>query len=226
MKGITKILLILVVCILLAAAFFQVYRTNIGSNSTGYVTKQVDAYPLPHQTKIAVITGMHPRELHATDVVPKAALAYALQNNAEIDNYQVTVTDEPRDFNVGRANGQALVAGFVNPDIIRSNYSLVIICHDHESGYGSGYYFATPTHDSKSIALGNKVASQLSNFNYYSGSSSTSYEASSISQVDLPLTTAGIPVFVYEIPENDDNNTAYTMTYNLLNASFKALSSR
>lgn len=214
----------LLICFLLAVAFFQ-YRTTTGSNSTGYVTKQLDAYPIPHQTKIAVITGMHPRELHATDVVPKVALDYALKNNVEIDNYQVTVTDKPSDFNVGRSNGQALVAGFVNPDIIRNNYSMVIICHDHESGYGNGYYFATPTHDTKSVALGNKVASLLPDFNYYSGSSSTSYEATSISQVDLPLTNAGVPVFVYEIPENDDNNSAYTMTYNLLNASFKALSS-
>ena len=223
MKGITKILIVLLICILLAVAFFQ-YRTNLGSNSTGYVTKQLDTYPVPHQIKIAVITGMHPREHHATDIVPKVALAYALQNNVEIDNYQVTVTDKPSDFNIGRSNGQALVAGFVNPDIIKNNYSMVIICHDHESGYGNGYYFATPTHDSNSVNLGNKVASLLPDFNYYSGSGSTSYEATSISQVDLPLTNAGIPVFVYEIPESDDNNTAYKMTYNLLNASFKALS--
>lgn len=226
MKGITKIILIgLLVCLIVAVAFFQVYRTTIGSNSTGYVTKQLDAYPIPHQTKIAVITGMHPRELHATDIVPKAALDYALRNNVEIDNYQVTVTDEPQDFNIGRSNGQALVAGYVNPDIIKNNYSMVIICHDHESGYGTGYYFATPTHDNKSVTLGTKVASLLPDFNYYSGSTSSSYEATSISQVDLPLTNAGIPVFVYEIPENDDNNTAYNMTYSLLNASFEALSS-
>ncbi len=224
MKGKTKILIVLVICIVLSVAFY-LSKTTIGSNSTGYVTKQVDAYPVPHQTKIAVITGMHPRELHATDIVPKVVLNYALANNVEIDNYQVTVTDQAQDFNIGRANGQSLVAGFANPDIIKNNYSLVIICHDHESGYGSGYYFATPTHDSKSVDLGEKVSSLLPNFNYYSGSSSSSYEASSISQVDLPLTNAGIPVFVYEIPENDDNNTAYTMTYNLLNASFKALSS-
>jgi hypothetical protein len=224
MKGITKLLIVLFICIVLVVGFFQ-YRTTLGSNSTGYVTKQLDAYPIPHQTKIAVITGMHPRELHATDVVPKAVLDYALKNNVEIDNYQVTVTDEPSDFNIGRSNGQALVAGFANPDIIKNNYSLVIICHDHESGYGNGYYFATPTHDNKSVTLGTKVASLLPDFNYYSGSSSSSYEATSISQVDLPLTNAGIPVFVYEIPENDDNSTAYNMTYNLLNASFKALSS-
>jgi len=213
------------ICILFAFAFVFLSKTVIGSNATGYVTKQIDSYPVPHQTKIAVITGMHPRELHATDLVPQAVLRYALENNVQIDNYQVSVTDNPQDFNIGRSNGQSLVAGFVNPNIIKSNYSLVIICHDHEAGYGNGYYFATPTHDNKSVDLGEKVHALLPQFNYYSGSSSSSYEASSISQVDLPITNAGIPVFVYEIPENDDNNTAYTMTYNLLNASFKALSS-
>jgi hypothetical protein len=225
MNGRTKILIIIIFIILVAAAYMTLYKTTLGSNSNGNVYKQVYGYPLPHQTKIAVITGMHPRELHGTNLVPQVAQAFALENNVEIDNYQINVTNEPWDFNTGRSSGQSLVAQYAIPDIIRNNYSLVIICHDHEAGYGSGYYYATPTHDAKSLALGGKVQQLLSGFNYYSGSDSSNYEATSISQVDLPITNAGTPVFVYEIPENADNSQAFTMTYNLLSASFKALGS-
>jgi hypothetical protein len=220
----SKIIVIVGICILVVVAFVILSKTTIGSNSKGYVTKQVMGYPVPHQTKIAVITGMHPRELHATNLVPLVLQLYALLNNVEIVNYQVGVTDHPNDFDIGRSNGQALVAQYVNPDIIKSNYSMVIICHDHEQGYGEGYYFATPTHDSKSVSLGQKVSKLLPEFNYYPGSASSSYEATSISQVDQPLTQSGIPVFVYEIPENSDNYQAFSMTYNLINSCFKALS--
>jgi len=220
-----KIIFIIIIFIIAVSAYMLLYKTNIGSNSNGTVYKQVYGYPIPHQTKIAVITGMHPRELHGTHLVPQVAQAFALANNVEIDDYQIDVANNPQDFNIGRSSGQSLVAEYAIPDIIRNNYSLVIICHDHEAGYGEGYYYATPTHDSKSVALGTKVKQLLPGFNYYSGSSSSSYEASSILQVDAPITNAGIPVFVYEIPENASNYEAFTMTYNLLNSSFKVLSS-
>lgn len=215
------------ICIVIAGTFFLLANMNfgnatIGSNSKGYVTKEVYASPGPHQVKIAVITGMHPRELHATDLVPQVVKQFALQNNVEIVNYQVIVTDQPQNFDIGRSNGQALVAQYVIPDIKKSNDSLVIICHDHQQGYGTGYYIATPTHDTKSIALGQSVHKLLPQFNYYPGSTD-SKESSSIAQVDEPLTQAGYPVFVYEIPEWVGDAEANNMTYKLLNTSLNAI---
>ena len=226
MKGKYKIIIIMIsICIVVAGTFFLLANMNnskIGSNSKGYVTKEVYASSGSPQVKIAVITGMHPRELHATDLVPQVVKEFALQNNVEIINYQVNVTDDPQDFSIGRSNGQALVAQYVIPDIKKSNDSLVIICHDHKEGYGTGYYIATPTHDNKSVTLGQAVNQSLPQFNYYPGSTD-SRESSSINQVDEPLTQAGFPVFVYEIPEWVGNTEASNMTYELLNASFNAL---
>lgn len=226
MKKTYKIVAIMMCMAILAAGTFfllsNMNKSNMGSNSKGYVTKEVYASPGPHQVKIAVVTGMHPRELHATNLVPQVLRQFAAQNNVEIINYQVNVTDEPQDFSVGRSNGQALVAEYVIPDIEKSNDSLVIICHDHKMGYGNGYYFATPTDDSKSVALGQKVHQLLPQFIYYPGSADTN-ESSSISQVDRPLTQAGFPVFVYEIPEWVGNAEASNMTYSLLKASLEAI---
>ena len=77
---------------------------------------------------IAMITGMHPRETLSSTVVPYVIKFYALTHNVEITNYQVTVPDNPTDFDIGRANDQALVAKYITHDIKKSNESLVIIC--------------------------------------------------------------------------------------------------
>lgn len=233
MRGKYKVMMIIGGMIILAAGtFFLLTNTNsntsnstIGSDSKGYVTKEVYTSPSPHRVKIAVITGMHPRELHSTNMVPQVVKQFALQNNVEIINYQVHVTDQPQDYNIGRSNGQALVAQYVIPDIKKSNASLVIICHDHKNGYGNGYYIATPTHDSKSVILGQALHQSLSQFRYYPGSTDKK-ESSSISQVDQPITQAGFPVFVYEIPEWAGNDESGSMTYSLLNASFEAITNK
>lgn len=219
------VVIIVIISLLAAGTIFFLINMNksiLGADSKGYVTKEIYASPDPHEIKIAVITGMHPRELHATNLVPQVVKQFALQNNVEIINYQVHVTDEPQDYSIGRSNGQALVAQYVIPDIEKSNASLVIICHDHENGYGNGYYIATPTHDYKSVILGQNVHRLLPQFNYYPGSADKK-ESSSITQVDQPLTQLGFPVFVYEIPEWAGNQEASNMTYNLLDASFKAI---
>ena len=124
MKRTYKIIAIMTCMVILAAGtFFLLTNMNktIGSNSKGYVTKEIYASPGSHQVKIAVVTGMHPRELHATDLVPQVLKQFAAQNNVEIINYQVHVTDQPQDYNIGRSNGQALVAQYVIPDIEKAN---------------------------------------------------------------------------------------------------------
>jgi hypothetical protein len=201
-------------------------HSSLGSDSTGYVTKDVYSHYGQSNTKIAVITGMHPRETLSSTVVPYAIKLYALTHNVEITNYQVNVQASPNDFTVGRANGQALVAKYITPDISNSNYGLVIICHDHEKGYGEGFYIATPTMDSKSVTLGTAVHNLLKNFNYYQRSTTESAQSSSIGQVDAPIAAKGVGVFVYEIPEWYGYWEAFWNTYALLDASTKALQNR
>lgn len=223
MKTSTLILVIIILVggIYLFANFSQ--HSTLGSNQLGYVTKDVYSHYGTPNAKIAVVTGMHPREDLATSLVPQVVKIFALLNKVEIVDYHVTVTDQPQDFDVGRENGQALVAQYVIPDIRTTDYELVIIAHDHESGYGEGYYIATPTHDSKSVTLAEAVHQLLPQFNYYSGSSTRRSQSSSISQVDRPLTNAGYPVFVYEMPEWNSQLDAAINTYQLFGASFNVL---
>lgn len=241
MTGVKKVLtitLLIFVAAVTVLALLNTYQTVslgfssvIGSNSNGYVTKEVYAYSPWHKVKIAVVTGMHPRETVSKTVIPSVIKSYALKHNVELVNYQVNVTNDPEDFKVGRSNGESLVAQYVIPDVKKSGCDLVIICHDHEAGYGKGFYIATPTMDSKSLALGESVASLMSNnstsdFNYYKRSVDSEPKSTSIKGVDLPITSAGIPVFVYETPETSGNDEAGAMAYKLLDASFNVLNAQ
>jgi hypothetical protein len=210
------ILILVIGAVYLFANFSQ--HTSLGSNQLGYVTKDVYSHYGTPNAKIAVVTGMHPREDLATNLVPQVVKLFALFNKVEVVDYHVTVTYQPKDFNVGRANGQALVAEYVIPDIKTTDYQLVIIAHDHEQGYGEGYYIATPTHDYKSVTLADAVHQLLPQFNYYPGSSTKRAQSSSINQVDRPITNAGYPVFVYEMPEWNNQLEATINTYQLFSA--------
>jgi len=195
----------------------------IGSNSNGYVTKEVYSHYGSHNAKIAVVTGMHPRENLSKSIIPSAIKFYALTHNVEIVNYQVTVTNNPDNFTVGRNNGERLVAQYVIPDIKKSDYRLVIICHDHEKGYGDGYYVATPTMDSKSINLGDSLHSLLTDFNYYKRNTENKAQSSSITVVDSPITNAGTPLFVFEVPEWNNSFEVFLNSYKLIDSSFKII---
>lgn len=198
--------------------------TLLGSNSLGTVSKVVYSHPGDTGPVIAVVTGMHPREISAKEVLPGVVKSYSQAHNVEIVNYQVNVTKDPQDFSVGRANGQDLVAQYVIPDIKKSHYSLVIIVHDHERGYGSdGYYIATPSMDSKSITLGQSVHNIFPSFNYFTRNTNQQPEGTSIQQVDDPIVATGTPVFVYEIPEWLHDSDVYQNSTKLLAAVYKSL---
>ncbi len=199
-------------------------HTLLGSDSHGYATKIVYSPSGIPTKKIAIITGMHPREISAKVVVPEVIKDYAESKNVEIVNYQVNVTADPDDFAIGRHNGEGLVAKYIIPDIKKSNYDLVIICHNHKKGYGNdSYYIATPTMDSKSITLGESVHNLLPVFNYYQRNVDEKAQSTSINGVDAPIANTGTPVFVYEIPEWLGNSDVYDNTNRLINACFESI---
>lgn len=221
------IIMAILLLILAAAGLYLFYnsgeKSTLGYNSNGYVTKEVYNHYGASGHKIAVITGMHPREDLSKSVVPSSVKYYALTHNVEIVNYHVTVTNQPEVFTASRNNGEGLVAQYIIPDIHKSNYNLVIICHDHEKGYGTGYYIATPSMDSKSVTLAGKVHNILPDFNYYQRATDEKPKSSSIINVDNPITSAGTPVFVFEIPEWYGSIDAFFKSNSLIDASFKAL---
>ena len=220
----SKIRLILVILVIFLGIylFIDSHETvEIGSESIGYVVKDTYShYPNP-SNKIAIVSGMHPRETLSSDVLPLVIKIYAVLNNVKIINYQVTVLDNPKDFAIGRANGEKLVHDYVVKDIAKSNFDLIIIGHDHEKGYGEGFYIATPSMDSKSVTFANKVMEDIPNFNYYKRNLSIPPKSSSIRMVDNPIVATGTPLFVYEIPEWSWFFEAIMESYRLIDASFK-----
>lgn len=196
----------------------------LGSDSRGYVTKDVYSYYGSSGPKIAIITGMHPREISAKTVLPSVIKSYALtHNNVEIVNYQINVTDSPEDYTKGRNNGEGLVAQYVVPDIEKSDYSLVIIAHNHKVSYGNGYYIATPTMDTKSVLMAASISSSLPDFNYYQRSADEKPHSTSITKVDNQIAATGTPVFVYEIPEWVGNSDVSFNSNRLIDACFNYL---
>jgi len=203
--------------------------TVLGADYRGTVTKDIsmasNANPFSSNTKkIAIITGMHPREISAKNVVPNVIKSYALTHeNVEIVNYQINVTNYPENYRIGRHNGESLVSQYVIPDIKKSNYNLVIIVHNHISGYGNGYYIATPSMDAKSMTLGESIHNILPDFNFYKRNIDQQPEETSINGVDNPIVATGTPVFVYEIPEGLGDSEIFSNSNRLIEAVFKVI---
>jgi len=196
-------LIIFLIFIILGLIIISNYceSSTIGSESIGNVVKNNYSHYPNAKIKIAIVSGMHPRETLSSSVLPYVIKVYTLLNNVEIVNYQVTVLESPEDFNIGRYNGEKLVHDFVVEDISKSNYDIVIIGHDHEKGYGEGFYIATPSMDEKSVVIAENLMKTLTNFNYYKRNTSIPPSSSSITTVDTPIVRTGTPLLVYEIPE-------------------------
>lgn len=197
---------------------------STGSDEKGYITKEIYSSPGSHQIKIAVITGIHPREKLAIDPVKDVLKNYSSTHDVEITNYIIHVQDHPDDFTISRNNGEYLAAQYIVPAIKKSNYNLVIICHAHQLGYGSGYFIATPAMDNRSVDLAENVKKMFPQLNYYKATNATKHSTSAI-RVSNPIAESGTPVFVYEVPEWKKIDEAQNMTYKLIDVSIDAIKS-
>lgn len=222
----TLIIIIILAVIIVAASGSlnsadSVQESVLGSDKTGKVTKIVYSYKSTNSHKIAVISGMHPRENVSASVSEEAVKNYAQSSKVNIVNYKVKVNENPDYVASGRKKGEMLVANYVIPDIAKSNYDVVIICHDHKKGYGDGFYVAIPTMDSKSLELAEKFRKISPEYKYYQRDPEKKAQSKSISRVDNPIAKLGIPVFVYEIPEWSEYKEAYDQTYKLIDTAYK-----
>lgn len=192
----------------------KISQLNIGSNSKGYVLKDVYAADGLHSNKIAIITGMHPREKIAIEPMKVAVRNYALTHDIEITSYEIHVLDNPENYIQGRSNGEDLASQYIVPDIKKSDFKLVIMFHAHQEGYGEGFYVATPAMDNKSTEIAEHIP-EYSQLKYYN-SSKSQYKSNSTSKVSDPIAAEGYATFVYEIPENSEVDDAINMTNTLL----------
>ena len=206
MKKSTKIILIVIFLVIIGGLIYletphysEIEYTTLANTSIGTVEMGI-AGNENASTCIALITGIHPRETLSIDPEIQAAKEYG-SDDVKIINYKVTVTQNPEDYDEGRANGESLVHDYVNPSVTKSDADAVIISHSHVPEYGEGFYLATPEMDSKSVEIAEKI-SQKSDFNYYPVTGNETYKSTSAVLVSKPIAQAGYPTFVYEIPEN------------------------
>jgi len=220
-------ILLLVICFGITGLTGAMYTLNninhsnilvIGSNDKGYVTKEIFTSDKPHKTKIAVVTGIHPREKIAITPMEAVIRNYALTHDVEITDYKIHVSNNPENFTAGRNNGEDLAAQYIVPNIKKSNYKLVIIFHAHQQGYGDGFYIATPSMDNKSVELAQNVVKILPSFNYYPSYENNPYKATSVIKVSDPIAAEGYPTFIYEIPAENTTQDATEMTNKFMDA--------
>ncbi|AXV38149.1 MAG: hypothetical protein KO217_06645 [Methanobacteriaceae archaeon] len=224
------VLSIILVPTLIFASMYSSLEYNshteiIGRDDIGIVTKEVyspvTAFSGEKKT-IVLVTGIHPRENLSIKVVDNLVKDLHLTSNQELVHYSIDVRKNPLDYNKGRSNGEQLAARYILPDILKSDYDLVIVCHDHAPGYGEGFYIATPKMDESSVLLAENVNRSIYDFRYYK-SSNSSESSTSNTLFTKPLAVNGYKAFVYEMPHLTSYVKAYNMTENLLYACFQLI---
>ena len=214
-----KIILIIAILLVIGALIYvatpkyaEIDYTTIANTSIGTVEVGI-AGNESAETSIALITGIHPRETLSIEPEIQAAKEYG-NDDVKIINYKVTVTQNPQDYEKGRANGESLVHDYVNPSIMKSDVDAVIISHSHIPEYGEGFYLATPEMDDASVNIASSIRDS-SDFNYYPVTGTETYKSTSAVLVSKPIAQAGYPTFVYEIPEDISEWTSTEKTKEL-----------
>jgi hypothetical protein len=228
------VLFFLMISVVGAASFNNLLPVNnnskpadqsiLGSNDKGYVNKYV--YPTKgsnstEKKKIAIVTGIHPREHLSKTVWTDVLKNYNLNKDTQIVQYDINVVDSPNNFTIGRNNGENLAATYILPDVLKSKYDLIIVCHDHQPGYGEGFFFATPKMDEKSVKFTEALTQRLPFFNYYQ-SNGTEHAASN-AKFTIPLASNGYRTLVYEIPGLNSYSEVYNKTSELLDTSIQLI---
>ena len=233
-SGKKKYILVFSMIILPTLIFASIYSDNqgveshleiIGSEQIGIVTKKIYS-PVStfsgEKKKIAVVSGIHPREKLSISVADNLVKNIHLEPDQELVHYSINVRNNPDNYRVGRSNGEKLAAKYILPDVLKSDYDLVIVFHDHAPGYGEGYYIVTPKMDASSVFLAENVKETVYSFRYYKSNNNT--ESSSSNTVfTKPVAANGIKTFLYEIPEDSSYVEAYNMTQYLLYTCFKLI---
>ena len=206
MKRNVKILIIIVCIVIIGAVIIlenphvnDIKYHTLGNTSLGTVEVGISGNENASKC-IALITGIHPREVLSIEPEIQAAREYG-NDDVKILHYKVTVTANPQDYSEGRANGESLVHDYVNPHVTSSDANAVIISHSHVPEYGEWFYLATPEMDNASVSIARNIE-KSSDFNYYPVTGNETYKSTSAVLVSKPIAQAGYPTFVYEIPED------------------------
>ena len=169
----------------------------LGSTDYGTVFKS-GPYGNPDGTqKVAFVVGVHPLEINSHMAMVESIIRLNKSSNYSYYIYNINVTKDRDSYNEGRMNGQILANKFAVPDIIGSNYSLVVDVHSNKGGnFKEEYFLYVPESDDKSMFITHRLIANIPEIVYYTppyedGPKSPAY-------VTIPLINSGIPAVIYE----------------------------
>lgn len=195
-----------------------VYSSKVlGKNSNGYV-KCIEVGNHSSNVKIAYIIGLHPRENKPHKAIYNQLLSKSKSGKLKYRYfiYNITVTKNPYNFNVGRMSGQLLAQKYVLPHAKKAGYDLVIDIHSNGGssvGYKKKYFVNAPLNDYKSKRIAKKLINLIPGLSYYYPRVQTSppYCAN-------PLVRSGTKTIVYETYKPESQSTTNKKIGKLINA--------
>ncbi|WP_052332096.1 hypothetical protein [Methanobrevibacter arboriphilus] len=178
----------------------------LGKDSRGYVELLGPYGNLDSKIKIAYIIGMHPLENNSHSTLYKT-LTSSKNLKYAYYIYKITVTQNPKDYNNGRMNGQLLAQKYILPNIKLNKYNLVIDVHSNKGTKDGGSYKKTnfifaPKNSASSKVIANKIIKNIPGLSYYYPSPQTSPP-----YCTEPLVKAGIKTIIYETYLNESTST-------------------
>ncbi len=190
-KLIGIILCLLVMCLTINTGFAAV----IGTTSYGYVEKFTYGNP-DSNTKITVITGVHPLEKEFGFDVANVIKNRSSSLNYRYTVYKIHVNKSATDYTQGRINGQLLAQKFVTPDVIRASPTFVFDIHENRFGINNYRFprFLFPiSKDDYTLGIARFMTNRITFLRIYTPPSTTS-----VNKVTQPIANQGIPTVIYE----------------------------
>jgi hypothetical protein len=170
-------------------------RFNLGANSNGKAGLIKSIGNKSSDYRIAYIIGVHPTE-HA---VHQSLYDLLLANSSKLsycyDIYKIDVNSDK--YSDGRMKGQLLGQEYVVPEIIKTNYNLVVDVHSNQGTVGGNYlhtnFAFAPYQDNISKKYSDKVINDNPALVQYFPESQTSP-----AYITIPIAKSGIPTILYE----------------------------
>jgi hypothetical protein len=166
---------------------------NLGSTDYGEVVRLGPFGNVFSSVKIAYIVGVHPIESASHQALIDTISTYDASLNYCYYIYQVKVTRDASNYEIGRMNGQLLANAFAVPNIIDQGCNLAIDIHSNVGNWAYTRFVFSPVPGTSSEWSARDLVNRISWLTYYFPPSQTSPQ-----YVTIPIINAGIPAIVYE----------------------------
>ncbi|HMK53464.1 MAG TPA: hypothetical protein VK444_01660 [Methanobacteriaceae archaeon] len=211
-------LLMTIMLILIALTYFngvEISNTNLtsfsdiispnmevlGTTENGYVIREGPFGNQSSPAKIAYIVGIHPLEFKSHRAIKEALMDRKDSLKYCYYIYEVQVTQNRGNYNLGRLHGQQLAKEYVVPDIQINGFKLAVDVHSNQGNYALQRFIAVPVRENRSDDLAGQIVNKIPWLKIYApppekGPTSGPY-------VSIPIITSGTPTIVYETYQND-----------------------